>query len=369
MSLVQLADSRAPKSAQGVVDEDVDGILAAFGERFLQFSGKTLLITGASGFLPSYMVDTLAQLNRSGVLSRPCRLILLARNPERLSARLGHLLGRPDIQVLVQDAVHPIPELDQLDYIVHAAAPASPAAYRNDPVGSLDVNLMALRSLLELARQKQCESFLYFSSSEVYGTPEADSIPTPESYLGRVDTLGKRACYAEAKRAGESYCAAFHEQYGVPVKIVRPFHVHGPGLRLDDGRIVMALIKMGLLGSPFGLQSDGRATRTYGYVSDATVDFFDVLLSNCNGQAFNVGVEGPETSILELATLVSRIFGRDQAVLVNHGANPEHSAGSPARACPDLSKIRAAFGRAPRIPLEEGLRRTVEWNRRQLSLP
>src|SRR5260370_24130850 len=150
---------------------------------------------------------------------------------------------------------------------------------------------------------------LYISSSEVYGDPPPGDVPTPEEYPGRVEFTGPRACYAESKRFGETLCDVFHEVFGVPIKVVRPFHVYGPGLRLDDGRIVPELIRQGLQDGALHLLSDGRATRCYGYVADATYGFLLALLSEHHGTAFNIGVDEPQTSIGQLAAMVARIFG------------------------------------------------------------
>ncbi len=347
-----------------IVRDDLPPIADALRAARQRLSGKTVLITGASGFLPAYIVDTLAYLNDAGLLDQPCRQILLERSADAITARLGHLRDRSDITVMVQDVCDPITLDRQPHMIVHAASPASPKFFRKDPVGCIDANTLGTRNLLELARADACESFLYFSSSEIYGTPDPDAIPTPETYVGRVDCTGKRACYAEAKRLGESYCVAYHEQYSVPAKMVRPFHVHGPGLRIDDGRIIAALISMGLAGKPLELMSAGTATRTYGYVSDAIVGFLLVLLSDHDGQAFNVGVDKPETTVLELATIIARLFGQTEPVKVSQAPGAETIKGAPDRACPDLTKIRTLLGYNPLVALEDGLARTIAWHRR-----
>jgi nucleoside-diphosphate-sugar epimerase len=232
-----------------------------------------------------------------------------------------------------------------------------------DPIGSLEVNTLGLGNLLELARRSASQSVLYVSSSEIYGTPDAAAIPTPETYVGRVDPLSRRAYYMEAKRAGETFCRAYHEVHGVRVKIARPFHVHGPGLRLDDGRVVAALIGMGLRHEPLSLESDGAATRTYGYVSDATTALLLLLLSGFEGEAFNVGTDRPETSVLELGREIGRLFGQPGPVRIGRAPAVATGQGAPARACPDLSKLRKLCGYEPEVELAAGLSRTIEWFR------
>lgn len=345
-----------------VVDEDLLAVIDALGSKVEAFSGKTVLITGAGGFLPAYLAESFAALNDSGALVRPCRLVLLVRDERHAKDRLRRFKGRTDTDFVFADVSKPFEISERVDFVIHAASPASPSAYMRDPVGCLDANLSGLRAVLESARSWGSESILNFSSSEVYGSPEPAAIPTPETYVGRVDPLGPRACYAEGKRAGESYCRAYFEQYGSPVKIVRPFHTYGPGLRYDDGRILATLVAAGCRGERFSLMGDGRATRAHGYVSDVTVDFLNVLLSDYDGEAFNVGGDA-EISILDLATLVSDIFGRHEEVLVSQAPMATELAGAADRACPDLSKIRAAFGYQPRVGLKEGIERYVRWQR------
>ena len=347
-----------------VIQRDIADIVAHLAGAAERFAGRTVLITGAGGMLPGYLADTVTYLN-DHILRTPARLVLLTRTHPTPGSRLAHLTGRADVRFLAQDARDPI-ELDgPIHFIIHGASPATPPQFAQDPVGTVEVNTIALRNLLDLARQRETESVLFFSSSEVYGTPEPEHIPTPETYLGRFDFTLTRSFYAAAKRFGETLCAAYFQQYGVPVKSVRPFHIHGPGLRRDDGRIVAAMIARGLAGEPFELQSDGSATRTYGYIADATLGFLNVLLSDRNGEAFNVGADAPETSMLALATTIARLFGRTEPVTA--GAAPS-GAGSPARACPDLTKIRSLLGYDTRVPLEAGLERTIEWMRADARL-
>ena len=352
-----------PNPGLSVIMEDMPDVARAMDEEVQRLSGKTVLITGANGFLASYLADAIAYFNQQHILNQPARLILLVRSPVRPRSRLAHLLDDPNVKFIFQDVCAPILLSEPIHYIVHAASPASPKWYLSEPVNTLKVNSVALFQLLELARHSHAESILYLSSSEVYGSPEPENIPTPETYIGRVGFTGGRACYIEGKRFGEALCAAYFEQYGVPVKIARPFHIHGPGLRIDDGRIVAELIARGLQNKPFELLSDGSATRTYGYVSDATVGFLKILLGDYQGESFNIGADVPETSILELATTIARLFGRSDQVKVNVSPGSDQIKSGPSRACPDLTKIRRLLGYSPHVALESGLERTIQWHR------
>ena len=338
---------------------DIVGRLGATVDRL---SGATILVTGASGMLGGYLADVAAALNPLGALRSPCVVYLATRETPGAEGRLGHLVGRSDVHFIVGNdpALRDLPS--RADFILHAASPASPRHYLADPVGTLDANSRYLRILLELARRSGARGFLFVSSSEIYGDPPDDAIPTAETFVGAVDPGSPRSCYAEGKRFGEALCMAFHRQHALHVNIVRPFHVHGPGLRLDDGRIVADLVKAGLEGVAFTLSSDGTATRCYGYVSDAAAGTYAAILSDHSGEAFNIGVDGPETSILELARIVAELVGAPPP-LASDAPLPRHLANAPRRSRPDLSKARRLLGYAPSVTLEDGLSRTIAWHR------
>ena len=346
--------------AREIIDEDVAEIVGRLGPKLGTISGATILVTGASGMFGGYIADVAAALDRFGLVRTPCTLYLATRTAPKAGGRLDHLIDLPNVHFVVGDplAVGALPS--RADLIIHAASPASPQDYLADPVGTLDANSRYLRSLLELARTSGAAGFLYVSSSEIYGSPPPEAIPTPETYAGIIDPLSARASYSEGKRFGEALCMAYHRQHALPVSIIRPFHVHGPGLRLDDGRIIAELIQAGLRGEQFTLSSDGSATRCYGYVRDATAAAYAALLQG-RGEAFNIGVDSPETTILELAEVVADLMGTPPPRPSTLAA--PHLVGAPSRSRPDLSKARAMLGYEPQVGLREGLSRTIAWHR------
>ena len=214
--------------------------------------------------------------------------------------------------------------------------------------------------MLELARRPEARSLVYLSTSEIYGDPDAAHIPTREDYRGFVSCTGPRACYDESKRLAETLCATYFNLYRVPVKVIRPFNVYGPGQRLDDRRIMPDLMSAALEHKPLVLFSDGRATRAYCYVSDFIRGLLYVLMSDANGEAFNVGNDEKETSVRELAELVRDVAGSPPLeVQFKVSKDAHYLTDNPRRRCPDLAKLRSEFPWTPRVPITEGLRRTL----------
>lgn len=342
-----------------IISEDVDSIVHALGSRLPRLAGSTLLVTGASGFLCSYFVDTVAALNERG-LDPPCHVIAVDNLRTGVPERLAHLESRSDISFLRRDVILPL-DIDQhVDWIIHGASVASPMFYRRFPLETIDVNVTGTRRMLELARRDGIKGLLYLSTSEIYGDPAPDFIPTPENYRGFVSCTGPRACYDESKRLAETLCLNYYRLFGVPVKIIRPFNVYGPGQPIEDGRIIPDLMKAALRRDPIQLFSDGRATRAFCYVSDAITAMWFVLLSDANGEVFNVGNDQQETSISTLAQQMREVAGPPSIPIELHSStDPHYLTDNPRRRCPDLTKLRAAFPWEPKVSLAEGLARTL----------
>lgn len=355
----QLALESAPWRAarpqvRGVVAQDRAWMARELEPLAPMLAGSNVLITGALGMLPSYMVHAICALNEGPLADDPCHVLALTRRPGD-----SPLLAEPWIDWLVQDAREPIPWDVRYDYAIVAASAASPQSYLSDPVGTLQANAVGLDRVLSRAKMVGLRSALFVSSGEIYGSPPPEHCPTPESYVAAHDPLSPRACYVEGKRYGEALAMAYQRAQGVDCRIVRPFQVFGPGMRLDDGRAFADFVGAASRGEPLVLRSAGSALRTYCYIADATVAFFKALLLGSPGSVYNVGAQGPELSILELARLVARAAGGDSRVVF--AGEDEVGAGSPARTCPEIAKIQSELGWAPSTSLEEGLRRTLAW--------
>jgi nucleoside-diphosphate-sugar epimerase len=207
--------------------------------------------------------------------------------------------------------------------------------------------------------------FLFYSSSEIYGDPDAANIPTAEDYRGSVSCTGPRACYDEAKRYGETLCVNFARQHGLPVKAARPFNNYGPGLKITDGRVIPDFARDVLCGRDIVMLSDGSATRTFCYSADAVAGYYKVLVRGRAGEAYNIGVEKPEISMAQLGerivALGAKLYGYRGKVVRQTSGDADYLVDNPNRRCPIITKARTELGYEPKIDLDEGLRRSMVW--------
>ena len=286
---------------------------------------------------------------------------------------LEGLEGDGSLAIRRHDMRFPLPEdIGSFQYIVHAATIASPTYYRIHPVETMDANINGLRNLLDYCLERNetespVEAFLYFSTSEIYGDPSPENIPTPETYNGNVSCTGPRACYDESKRYGETLCVNYSRQYDLPVKTARPFNNYGPGLKITDRRALPDFARDILDGRDIVIYSDGAPTRTFCYIADAVCGYFKVLINGKQAEAYNIGVEGPEISIMELAERVAALsgdlFGYQGKVIREVSEDREYLTDNPNRRCPVISKAREELGYDPAVGLDEGLKRSLTWYR------
>jgi nucleoside-diphosphate-sugar epimerase len=234
----------------------------------------------------------------------------------------------------------------------------------------MDANINGLRYMLDLCEDQQkrgapVSGMLFYSSSEIYGDPTPESIPTPETYRGYVSCTGPRACYDESKRFGETLCVNFAQQRGIAVKMARPFNNYGPGLKITDGRVIPDFARNVFEGRDIVMLSDGSPRRTFCYVADAIVGYYKILVRGRPGEAYNVGVEEPEISMSQLADKVvalgHELFGYQGRVVRQQSTDSQYLIDNPNRRCPVITKARTELGFAPRINVDEGLRRSLLW--------
>ncbi len=339
-----------------IVEEDLQRIISS-PLPWNRLFGKTVLITGANGFVPAYMLETLLYLNETA--DAKIHVVALVRNEEKAMRRLGHLAGRSDLTMIVQDVRDPYRGPKAIQFLIHAASQASPRFFSSDPAGTFETNVLGTQRMLEVAKNAQSEGFLFFSSGEVYGRVADASIPVSESAYGYLDPIDLRSCYAEGKRGGETLCASWHAQFGVPAKIVRLSHTYGPGMDLQDGRVFADFVADMVARRDIVMKSDGSARRPFCYLADATVAFFTVLLNGKSGEAYNVGSDS-ESSILDLAEMLCRLFPARNCRVIRRERDPgdPYLVSSTSGGHFDLSKIRS-LGWEPKTSIEAGFERTV----------
>lgn len=341
---------------------DAEEVLADLGDLNTRFSGSRILLTGAAGFLGVHFIHYFLALNDSGRLKEPCHLTVVDNFARGMPFWWNGVANRTDLKV-VQGNIVDLRSFDQADYIIHGASIASPIFYRKHPIETMDANVQGLRNLLEASRLNRPQGFLFFSTSEIYGDPDKAHIPTPETYRGNVSCTGPRACYDESKRYGETLCVNFATVHDLPVTIVRPFNNYGPGLRLSDRRVLPDFFRDALASRDIVMLSDGKATRTFCYSSDAIAGYLRVLLLGRRGESYNIGNETPEISMESLARLVLQISGSSAGLRLEVSEDEHYLTDNPQRRCPDLKKSRSELGYAPKIPLEEGLARACRYYR------
>ena len=346
--------------SKSIVDEDIDNIISGLGKDALKLSGKTVLISGGSGFLGSYINHTINRLNQK-ILKEKCKVISIDNYITGSEKRsfLGTIESKY-LEFIFQDVRIPMLIRDKVDYVIHAAGLASPYYYQKYPLETIESAVVGAKNLLEIARTKNAKGFLFFSSSEIYGDPDSKHVPTPETYAGHVSSVGPRACYDESKRLAETLCLVYHNLFEVPIKIVRPFNIYGPGMKINDYRVIPTFLYKGLTGQPLPVHGKGNQTRTFCYVSDAIVGFLKVLLSGIPGEVYNVGNNKPEVTMHELAKILTKTIKSSSKIeIIDYPKT--YPGGEPQRRCPDLKKIASELGYSPKVSLEDGLARSADW--------
>ena len=361
---------RIPSLAE-LLRTDLDYVCDNLQAEFGRMAGKRLLITGGAGFLGYYLVQSALHFNSTRSPGQPIRVTVWDSFIRGTPSWLTALAGTPHLTVERRDLIEPLPQpMPDFEWIIHAAGIASPPFYRKYPLKTIDANINGVRNLLEYsvaqaAKGKPVEGFLFYSSSEIYGDPTPDWIPTPEHYRGLVSCTGPRACYDESKRFGETLCVVFAQQHGVPTKIARPFNNYGPGLKITDRRVISDFAREVFAGRDLIMYSDGKPTRTFCYSADSITGYYKVLVKGHAGESYNVGTEKPEISMAELAQKVIAISSDlfDYRGKLVHMPNPEadYLVDNPNRRCPNIDKGRAHLGYDPTILVDEGLRRSMIW--------
>ena len=336
---------------------DISEIIARIQNISQDLSGKTVLITGAKGFLGRYFIEIFKQLNDNNL---PSPVHVVAVDNLITSGKYAEqIIDDSNIQFIEHDVTKPFSFDKEIHYVIHAAGIASPQYYQKYPLETLDVAINGTKNMLQLAREKNSK-FTFFSSSEIYGNPDLQNIPTKEEYWGNVSSLGPRACYDESKRVGETLCYIFNQQFGVQTNIVRPFNFYGPGMQEKDYRVLPNFASRIKAKKPLKLYGRGDQTRTFCYITDALTGLLQVILRGSPNEVYNIGNPEPEISVIHLAEIINKIL--DYKISYDVIDYPDNYPNNePNRRCPDIKKVQEHLGYNPQVKLEDGLKRFFSW--------
>ncbi len=353
---------RLTKVTDRIIYEDIENITRSIGHDFQELAGKTVMIVGANGFIPSYFVDTVLFLNQNILSRKPVKLILLTRREVDKNSRISHCLDNPDVKFVAGDVTKVLlPWTENVDIVIYGASKASPRDYLANPFQTAEVNVFGTQRLLHFCFANKVSRFLFISSGEIYGNPDRNNIPIRESYAGGVDPIGPRSAYQESKRFAETLCRLYWQSKGVDTIIARLFHTYGPRMFLDDGRVIPEFIKRALSNDALEVVGNTNYTRTFSYISDSVEGMWRILLKGQPGQAYNVGSE-EEVSIFELAKKIVRISNGNSEIKVIPGSSLPCSIATPIATLPSVEKLKK-LGWAAKVNLEIGLERLMDWYR------
>ena len=336
---------------------DIEEIAHGLEDISEKLSGKTILITGGRGFLGRYFIETFNYLNKN-ILNKPIKTIALD-NLITSGAAGSEIPSYENVEFINHNVINPFKAKEKLDFIIHAAGIASPFYYRAFPIETLEVAINGTRNMLELAKNHKSR-FTFFSSSEIYGDPDAKNVPIQESYKGNVSCQGPRACYDESKRVGETLCYIYHSLEGTKTNVIRPFNVYGPGMQENDYRVLPNFASQIKKGKSLKIYGSGNQTRTFCYITDAIQGFLRVITSGIPGEPYNIGNVSPEISIMDLVKKIMAISNNP----INYDVvdyPDSYPADEPNRRAPDIKKAKVQLGYIPKVSLDEGLKRFLKW--------
>ena len=314
----------------------------------LKANEPTSVVTGGAGFLGSHLVDYL--------LERGHKVVAIDNFVTGSVENIAHLAGNRNFKFIEQDVTEFLFLDVPVDYVWHFASPASPVDYRELPIQTLKVGSLGTHKALGLAKTKSARFFLA-STSEIYGDPLVH--PQKEDYWGNVNTIGPRGCYDESKRFAEALVMAYHREHGIDTKIVRIFNTYGPRMRLRDGRVVPEFISQALRNQPVTVFGKGTQTRSFCYWSDLIEGIYRLMMSSTNDPV-NIG-NPREMTMLEFAQEIIKATGSRSKIIFK-----PLPVDDPKQRQPDISRAKKLLGWEPRVPLSEGLVKTIEYFRRKM---
>ena len=337
--------------------EDVRYV-AALNLPWEKLQDKSLMLSGATGMIGSFLVDVVLEKNLVDGLN--CTVYALGRNEEKAKARFSKFAADPHFVFIPYDVKLPFErrDLGTVDYILHLASNTHPMQYSTDPIGTITTNIIGVQNLLDFAVEHRATRFAFASSNEIYGENRGDVEFFDESYCGYINSNTMRAGYPESKRCGEALCQAYKTQKGLDVVIPRPTRSYGPTMLMSDTKAISQFIKKSIQGEDIVLKSAGTQYYSYTYVSDAVSGILTVLLKGESGEAYNIAEEHSDIMLKDLATIIASIVGKEVVFEIPDAVEAAgYSTATKARL--DGHKLQA-LGWAPRYDIRSGMERTIK---------
>ena len=323
-----------------------------------KLAGKSMLLTGATGLIGSFLVDVLMEKNRTDGLD--CTIYALSRSEERAKIRFSWYASDEKLVTLAHDVNAPLlrEDLDRVDYVLHLASNTHPLQYATDPIGTITANLIGAQNMMEFAATHHASRFLFSSSNEVYGENRGDVELFDETYCGYINCNTMRAGYPESKRCAEALCQAYKAQKGLDVVIARLTRSYGPTMLTSDTKAISQFIKRGVAGEDIILKSEGYQYYSYTYMADAVGGLLTVLLRGANGEAYNIAREDSDITLRDLASIIAEAAG-SKVVFELPDAVEASGYSTATKARLSGAKLQA-LGWEPRYDIRRGILRTLE---------
>lgn len=322
-----------------------------------KLTGKSVMLSGATGLIGSFLVDVLMEKNAADALG--CTVYALGRSEEKAKSRFSRHASDPHLVFIPYDVKFPLvqDDLGTVDYILHLASNTHPMQYSTDPIGTITTNIIGLQNLLDFAVAHHASRFAFASSNEIYGENRGDAEFFAEDYCGYINSNTLRAGYPESKRCGEALCQAYKAQRGLDVVIPRLTRSYGPTMLMSDTKAISQFIKKGIAGEDIVLKSAGTQYYSYQYVADSVSGLLTILLKGENGEAYNIAEEHSDIMLKDLAAIIAEISGKNVVFEIPDAVEAAgYSTATKARLAGQ--KLRA-LGWTPEYDIRRGMERTI----------
>lgn len=337
--------------------EDIKKV-AALDLPWEKLQDQSILISGATGLIGSFLVDVLVQ--RNAAYGMNCKLYTLGRNEDKAKNRFGKFLGGSWLQFVAYDINQPLNDADfsHVDFALHLASNTHPVAYATDPIGTITTNIIGVKNMLDFCVKKNVQRFAFASSNEIYGENRGDVEKFTEEYCGYIDCNTLRAGYPESKRCGEALCQAYSKQANLDVVIPRFTRSYGPTMLMSDTKAISQFIRKAIAGEDIVLKSAGNQYYSYTYVADAVAGLLTILLLGKNGEAYNIADDASDIRLKELAGLIANTCGQ-KVVFEIPDAVEQAGYSKATKARLDSSKLQS-LGWKSEYNIAEGIGRTIK---------